>query len=112
MRDARRKASPPGRAAVGCRAAALAAGVLVIAGAGLPLPRTDAYGTAAAAAQAPPAPVNNVLPLLAADKPIFGQFVNYLGVAATGNPPSATPPTGTSTSWSTTSSTRRSTSRA
>ena len=35
-----------------------------------------------AAAQAPPAPVNNVLPLLEADKPIFGQFVNYLGVGS------------------------------
>ena len=39
------------------------------------------------AAQAPPAadapaPVNNVLPLLEADKPIFGQFVNYLGVGS------------------------------
>ncbi|MCY3841949.1 MAG: aldolase/citrate lyase family protein [Acidobacteria bacterium] len=28
------------------------------------------------------APVNNVLPLLEADKPIFGQFVNYLGVGS------------------------------
>jgi len=27
-------------------------------------------------------PVNNVLPLLAEDKPIFGQFVNYLGVGS------------------------------
>jgi len=27
-------------------------------------------------------PVNNVLPLLDADKPIFGQFVNYLGVGS------------------------------
>ena len=38
-----------------------------------------------AAAQAPaeaPPPVNNVLPLLEADKPIFGQFVNYLGVGS------------------------------
>ena len=39
------------------------------------------------AAQAPPAaetpaPVNNVLPLLEADRPIFGQFVNYLGVGS------------------------------
>ena len=28
------------------------------------------------------APVNNVLPLLDADKPIFGQFVNYLGIGS------------------------------
>ena len=27
-------------------------------------------------------PVNNVLPLLDADKPIFGQFVNYLGIGS------------------------------
>ncbi len=82
MRDARGNASLPGRAAGGRRAAVLAAGALVIAGAALLLPRADASGTAAAAAQAPPAPVNNVLPLLAADLPIFGQFVNYLGVGS------------------------------
>ena len=29
-----------------------------------------------------PPPVHNVLPLLEADKPIFGQFVNYLGVGS------------------------------
>ena len=29
-----------------------------------------------------PVPVNNVLPLLDADKPIFGQFVNYLGIGS------------------------------
>ncbi|MCY4028594.1 MAG: aldolase/citrate lyase family protein [Acidobacteria bacterium] len=34
------------------------------------------------ATPAVPAPVNNVLPLLDADKPIFGQFVNYLGVGS------------------------------
>ncbi len=33
-------------------------------------------------ALAQPVPVNNVLPLLDADKPIFGQFVNYLGVGS------------------------------
>ena len=82
MRDARGKTSPPRCAGARPGAALLAAGALVMAGAGLLLPSTDAYGTAAAAAQAPPVPVNNVLPLLEADKPIFGQFVNYLGVGS------------------------------
>ena len=36
----------------------------------------------APAALAQPVPVNNVLPLLDADKPIFGQFVNYLDVGS------------------------------
>ena len=58
----------------------LAAGALAVAGAGLLLPGTDPRTAGAAAARAPPAPVNNVLPLPAADRPIFGQFVNYLGV--------------------------------
>ena len=82
MRSAARGASPRRRAAAVPGAALLAAGALVFAGAGMLLPGSDPVGAASAAAQAPPAPVNNVLPLLAADKPIFGQFVNYLGVGS------------------------------
>ena len=45
-------------------------------------PAPPAGAQSSAAAPAAPAPVNNVLPLLEADKPIFGQFVNYLGVGS------------------------------
>ncbi len=45
-------------------------------------PAPPAGSQPSAAAPAAPAPVNNVLPLLGADKPIFGQFVNYLGVGS------------------------------
>ena len=85
MRDAsgpRRKAPLHSSGDASRLTALLAAGALVVAGAGLLLPGADPYGTAAAAAQTQPAPVNNVLPLLEADKPIFGQFVNYLGVGS------------------------------
>ena len=45
-------------------------------------PAPPAGSQPSAAAPAAPAPVNNVLPLLGADEPIFGQFVNYLGVGS------------------------------
>ena len=45
-------------------------------------PAPPAGSQSSPAPPAPPAPVNNVLPLLEADRPIFGQFVNYLGVGS------------------------------
>ena len=69
-------------------AALRALGALVVAGTGLLVLQGVVFRTPAAAqappfaAQVPPPPVNNVLPLLEADKPIFGQFVNYLGVGS------------------------------
>ena len=69
-------------------AALRALGALVVAGTGLLVLQGVVFRAPAAAqappfaAQVPPPPVNNVLPLLEADKPIFGQFVNYLGVGS------------------------------
>ena len=71
------------RVATGARAAAagVAGGLVTTAAALLLLAHTGSH-QAAAAAQEAPAPVNNALPLLDADQPIFGQFVNYLGVGS------------------------------